>query len=330
MDFNKYIKDKVKKNLKTIVFPEYKDDRMYYAAYKLIQKKLVKQIMICGNTDIIAKKAKELNINLNNIKVVSIEKNENFEKFASEFYELRKEKKITEEKARDAMKDELYFGAMMVRLGYADGMVAGASHSTADVVRSALQVVTLKEGVKTLSSYFVMCLTDSSYGEKGLLFFADCAVMPKPSPSQLSDIALSTAESMKKLIEGNPKIAFLSFSTKGSASHPDVERVVEAYNIFKQKRPDMVVDGELQVDTALIERVALKKASDSPIAGKANILIFPDLNSGNIAYKLTQYLGNAGAYGPILQGLKKPVNDLSRGCVVDDIVNVACMTQLMV
>ncbi len=226
------------------------------------------------------------------------------------------------------MKNELYFGAMLVRRGIADGMVAGAMNTTADVVRAAIRVIGTREGINTVSSFFVMIVSDCTYGENGILFFADSGVVINPIASQLADIAICTADSMKALIGAEPRVAFLSFSTKGSANHPLVDKVKNAFKIAHNKRPDILMDGELQGDAALELRVAKKKAPDSKVAGKANILIFPDLNAGNIAYKLVQYLGKAEAYGPILQGLAKPVNDLSRGCSVDDIVGVACITQL--
>lgn len=329
MDFDNYIKAKVKKNKKVVILPEYRDDRMYYAADSLVKEELVKKVLICGDEDVITKKAKELKVDFKEVEIINIKDVTNLKKFADDFYELRKSKGITPEQAAETVKDELYYGAMLVRHGYADCMVGGAMHATADLVRSALYVIGMKDGNNTVSSYFVMALPDNEYGEKGVLFYADCGVVINPTAMQLADIAISTAESAEKIMEIEPRIALLSFSTKGSAKHVLVDKVINAYNYVKEKRPDLLIDGELQGDAALVERVAKLKLKESPVAGKANILIFPDLNAGNIAYKLTQYLAKAEAFGPILQGLKKPVNDLSRGCIPSDIVSVACITQLM-
>lgn len=330
MDFTQYIKDKVKLNLRTVILPEYRDDRMYFAAEKIIKQGLAKKIIMCGDIDFIHKHAKDLGTDIEKVDLVPIEKNKNFDLFVNTYFELRKHKNISIEQAHQTMKNELYFGAMMVRMNEADGMVAGAMNTTADLIRAAIQVVGPKEGIKTVSSFFVMIVPDSDYGEKGLFLYADCGVVADPTEEELADIGIATAESMRKLFNTEPRIAFLSFSTKGSASHSKVEKVVKALALAKSKRPDLIMDGELQGDAALEIRVAKKKAGESQVAGKANVLIFPDLDSGNISYKLTQYLAKAEAYGPILQGLAKPVNDLSRGCLPDDIVSVACITQLLV
>jgi len=330
MDFLESLRNRLKsKGVKNIVFPEYKEERFYYAAEKLLKEGLVKDIYFTGDESYIKNKAKELKVNIDGIKIIPIEGSDYYKDFADEYFKLRESKGITKEEAYESMKNELYFGAMLVRKGIVDGMVAGAMNTTADVVRSAIRVIGTKEGVNTVSSFFVMVHPNKEYGDNGILFFADCAVVINPTASQLADIAISTAESMKLLTDLTPRVAFLSFSTKGSASHPNVDKVINAFNTAKEKRPDILMDGELQADAALVERVAKKKLKESPVAGRANVLIFPDLNAGNIGYKLTQYLGNAQAIGPILQGLAKPVNDLSRGCSVDDIVNVACITQLL-
>lgn len=329
MNFIENVKQKVKsRGPLSIVLPEYRDERIYFAAERLLKENLVSVVYFIGDEAIIRKKVKELNMDIKKVEIISIEENQYLEEFAEEYYALRKTKGITEKEAKDIMKNELYFGAMLVKKGIADGMVAGAMNTTADVVRAAIRVIGTKESINTVSSFFVMVVPDSSYGENGILFFADSGVVINPTASQLADIAICTADSMKAIIDVVPRVAFLSFSTKGSATHPLVDKIKNALEIAHNKRPDILMDGELQADTALVSRVAKKKAPDSKIAGRANILIFPDLNSGNIAYKLVQYLGKAEAYGPILQGLAKPVNDLSRGCSVEDIVGVACITQL--
>jgi len=329
LDLFEYIKNRVKTCLKTLVFPEYQEERMYEASKILLKERLVKKIVFCGDTKIINGKIKEYNLDKNRIEILEVERNPHFEEFVEKFYELRKIKGISIDDAKQTMKNELYFGAMLVREGFADAMVAGAHNTTRDVVRSALYTIGVKKNIRTVSSFFIMNVPDCEYGEKGLFFFADCAVVPNPNKEQLADIGITTAESMKKLFDFTPRIAFLSFSTKGSSSHFTVTKVQQACEIAKNKRPDLLIDGELQSDAALDLRVAKKKAPNSFIAGKANILIFPDLNSGNISYKLTQYLAKAQAYGPILQGLEKPVNDLSRGCTVNDIVAVSCVSQIL-
>ncbi len=326
MDIIKQIINKVKENPQKIVFPEYKEERMYEAAKKLLEQELVKEIIFIGEPEYITKKLQDYNIKC---QVLSI--NEYNEEFAKEYYKLRREKgkDITEEEAIETMKNELYAGAMVVRKGMADGMVAGAMNTTADVVRAAIRVIGTREGIRTVSSFFMMATQNKEAGIDGLLFFADCGVVINPTVNQLADIGIVTADSFKKLTGETPIVAFLSFSTYGSAKHVFVDKIKKAVEEAKKKAPDLILDGELQGDAALSPRVAQKKCPDSPVKGRANVLIFPDLNSGNIAYKLVQYLGNANAYGPILQGLAKPVNDLSRGCTSDDIVTVACITQVM-
>ncbi len=330
MGFIKDVKSKVKSNLKRVVLPEYKEDRMYFAAEKLLKEQLVAELVFVGEKDYINNHAEELGVDiLDKIEIYDIQSYENLNDFAEEFYELRKHKGISKDDALKSIKNELFFGAMLVKKGMADGMVAGAMNATANVVRSGLYIIGTKEGINTVSSFFVMVLPDKTVGEDGVLFFSDSGVVINPTATQLADIAISTADSMKSLMNTEPRIAFLSFSTKGSASHPMINKVVNALNTAKEKRPDLKMDGEFQLDSAIVERVAKKKVkTKSDVAGNANILIFPDLNAGNIGYKLTQYLGKAEAIGPILQGLKKPVNDLSRGCSVDDIVNVVCITEL--
>lgn len=329
MDFIEQVKEKVKKHGPlNIVLPEYQEERMYHAAEKLLKEGLVKKVLFTGDKEFIKKKAKDAKANIDGVQIIPLDKSEYFDDFVKTYSDIRKIKGITEEQAREAMKNELYFGAMLVKKGMADGMVAGAMNTTGDVVRSAIRVIGTCKGIDTVSSFFIMIVPDSPYGEKGLLFFADAGVVIDPSESQLADIAICTADSMESLIGSKPKVAFLSFSTKGSARHPRADKMINALKLARQKRKDIIMDGELQGDAALEERVGRKKAPDSKVAGQANVLIFPDLDAGNIAYKLVQYLGKAQAFGPILQGLARPVNDLSRGCVVDDIIGVVCITQL--
>jgi phosphate acetyltransferase len=246
--------------------------------------------------------------------------------YANGFYELRKNKGVTIEQAEKTVKDPMYFGTMMVKLGHADGLVSGAVHTTGDLLRPGLQVIKTAQGISTVSSFFIMLVPDSTYGSNGMFLFSDCAVNPNPTAEQLAAIAISTAETAKNLCSMEPKVAMLSFSTKGSADHELVEKVRKATDIAKQLRPDLQIDGELQLDAAIVQKVAEQKAPGSSVAGQANVLIFPDLQSGNIGYKLVQRLAKAEAIGPVCQGFAKPINDLSRGCNVEDIVNVVAVT----
>jgi phosphate acetyltransferase len=318
------IRKKASDKKKSIVLPESHDDRVLQAAEILVKENIVKVTTI-GNQEKIIESAKRLNINLKSIEIIDQEKSEKLTEFGKIFYEMRKArgKEIPLEKAVETMKRDLFFGAMMVKEGMVDGSVAGSTATTADVMRASIQVVGMPAGISIVSSFFLMVFPEKVFS------FADCAVNPNPDAKQLSDIAISTAENHKKLTGEEPLIAMLSFSTKGSAEHELVDKVREATKLVKEKRPDLHVDGELQFDAAIIESVGKKKAPGSDVAGKANVLIFPDLQAGNIGYKIAERLGKAQAIGPINQGLNKPFFDLSRGCSVMDIVNTAAIAALM-
>jgi len=307
---------------KTVVLPESHDERVIKAAGILTKEKIVSVITI-GNEEKIRDDANKLSIDLKGVKIIEQEKSDKFEKFTDIYFELRKKKGITREQARDAMKRDLFFGAMMVREGMVDGSVAGSTASTADVLRAGIQCIGMPEGISTVSSFFLMAFPDKTYT------FADCGVVPVPDANQLADITISAAENHFKLTKETPIIAMLSFSTKGSAKDESIDKVLQALSIVQSKRPDLIIDGELQFDAAVIESIGMKKAPGSKVAGKANVLIFPDLNSGNIAYKITQRWGKAEAIGPLVQGLKKPFFDLSRGCSAEDIVTTAAIAALM-
>lgn len=320
------MKNIVKDKYYTIVLPESDDIRTLKAA-EIINKEGFAKIILIGNKDNINK---VYNIS-DNIEFIEPKKYENLDELVSEFYELRKHKGVTLDSARDIIvNDYLYFGNMLVKMGYADGLVAGASHSSADVLRPALQIIKTKKDIKTASSFFLMDVPNCEYGDNGVFVYSDCGMNQNPTSEQLADIAYSSAKTFESLVGKQPIVAFLSHSTYGSSKHPDVDKVVNALNIAKEKYPDMLMDGELQFDAAVVPSVAEKKAPNSKVAGRANVLIFPDLDSANIAYKVTERLAKACAYGPITQGLLKPVNDLSRGCNENDIVGAVAITCMQV
>ncbi|MCB0731920.1 MAG: phosphate acetyltransferase [Ignavibacteriae bacterium] len=316
------IKAKATKAKRTIVLPESHDDRVLKAAKKLAKEGVAKVITL-GNENKVRERANELEIDLSGVRIIDPEKSEMLSDFANIFFNLRKKKGIDIETARETMKKDLFFGAMLVRESMADGFVAGSTASTGDVLRAAIQCVGMPEGISIVSSFFLMIFPERVFS------FADCAVVPNPDAAQLADIAITTAENHQKLTGEEPNVAMLSFSTKGSAKHELIDKVLEATSIAKQKRPNMNIDGELQFDAAIVDSIGQRKAPGSPVAGRANVLIFPDLQAANIGYKIAQRLGGAEAVGPVVQGLKKPLFDLSRGCSVDDIVNTSAIAALM-
>ena len=318
------IKQKAVKAKKTIVLPEGNDLRVVKAARIITDRKIAKVILL-GNKAEIEKLCP--GFDFDGI-TVRDPKTEDVSEYAKLLYELRKAKGMDFEQAEKLCRDEMYFGVLMVKRGEADGMVGGAIHSTGDMLRPGLQIIKTAPGINTVSSCFVMVLPKGSeYGENGVMIFGDCAVNPNPSASQLADIAVASADSAKRIAGiKEPKVAMLSFSTMGSAKHELVDKVKEATALAKALAPDVMIDGELQLDAAIVERVGKLKAPNSPVAGKANVLIFPDLQAGNIGYKLVERLAGAEAVGPICQGFNKPLNDLSRGCSVDDVVNVTAIT----
>jgi len=323
MNFLEQISLRAKSDLKTIVLPESSDIRTLKAA-ALVQEKGIANIVLVGNPEEIKKLSGDLDIS--KARIVDPLNSDKFDEYANAFYELRKAKGMTIEKARETMKDSLYYGVMMVKMGEADGMVSGAIHSTADTLRPALQILKTAPGTKLVSAFFVMVVPDCEYGEKGTFVYSDSGLVENPNAEELSEIAIASAQSFKALVQAEPVVAMLSYSTYGSAKSELVDKVVKATELAKEKAPNLALDGELQADAAIVPSVGSSKAPGSKIAGKANVLIFPDLNVGNIAYKLTQRLAKAEAYGPITQGLARPVNDLSRGCSAEDIVGVVAIT----
>ncbi len=317
------IRHEAKKTLKPIVLPEGMEDRVIRAARILASEKIVQPILL-GDEKNIKQKSEELKIDLSDVTIINPQSDQELKNYANKYYELRKPKGMTPELARETILNPLYFGAMMVREKMAAGAVAGSINTTGDVLKAAIQIVGLMQNIKVVSSSFLMILKN---GE--ILTFADCAVIPDPDPEQLASIAISSAKTHQKLVGSEPGVAMLSFSTKGSAKHPLADKVVEALQIVKKIEPSLNIDGELQFDAAYIPEIGNRKAPGSSVAGKANVFIFPDLNAANIGYKLVQRLAGAEAVGPVIQGLAKPYNDLSRGCNVDDIVNVAAICSIL-
>lgn len=326
MSYIDIIKDKARADKKTIVLPETTDKRTLIAAAHIIEEGIANVIMV-GHEEKIRDGAGWLEIDLDKVTVVDPETTEKLDDYIELLYETRKDKGMTPEKARATLlSDYLTFGVVMVKAGDADGMVAGCCHATADVLRPSLQILRTAPGTKLVSGFFIIDVPNCEYGENGTFLFSDCGLNQDPNPEELAAIADSSAKSFRNLVGGQPIIALLSHSTKGSAKHPLVDKVIEATRIAHEQYPDLCLDGELQTDAAIVPKVAKTKAPDSEYAGRANVLVFPNLDCGNIAYKLVERLAKADAYGPMLQGIARPVNDLSRGCSWEDIVGVVALT----
>lgn len=326
MTFIDKIKEEAKKDIKTIVLPESEDLRILEATQMVIEEGFA-NIVLIGNPEEINKMAMENTINLKGAQIVNPATSANFSKYANDLYEVRKSKGMTLDQAKDLlMTNSRYFATMMVKEGDADGFVSGAANPTSDTLRPALQILKTAPGTKLVSAFFIMVLPDNQYGEDGVFIFADSGLNEYPDADALSEIAISSANSFKELIGREPKVAMLSYSTHGSAHSPLTDKVVEATKLLKEKAPNLICDGEIQLDAAIIPEVCERKAPGSPLKGEANILIFPDLDAGNIGYKLTQRFGHAEAYGPLCQGVSKAVNDLSRGCSSKDIAGVVAIT----
>ena len=325
MSFIDEIKNRAKKEIKTIILPEATDIRILKAA-EIVKKEQYAKLILIGNEQEVLKQIKDNNLDLEEIKIIDPLKSEKTEEYASKLYELRKAKGMTLEQAQKIILDPIYFGMMMVKLDEADGLVSGAAHSTADTLRPALQILKTAPGTKLVSAFFVMVVPNCEYGANGTFIFADSGLNAEPNSDELSEIAISSSKSFEQLVGKEPKVAMLSYSTYGSAHSASTEKVIEATRLVKEKAPYLLVDGELQLDAAIIPEIAEFKAKGSPLKGKANVLIFTYLGAGNIGYKLSQRLAKAEAYGPLCQGIAKPVNDLSRGCNEFDVAGVIAIT----
>ena len=327
MAFIEEIKKRAKQDIKTIVLPEAEDIRTLEATENILKEKYA-NIVLIGNAQKIKQKAEENNLNITGAQIVDPNDSEKYDEYVNLLYELRKNKGMTIEKAKELVKDPVYYGMLMVKdeTSNADGLVSGAVHSTSDTLRPALQILKTAPDTKLVSAFFVMVVPDCEYGENGTFIFADSGLNPNPSAEELSEIAISSSKSFRQLVQKEAKVAMLSYSTYGSAKSELTEKMIQATKITKEKDNTLLVDGELQLDAAIIPEIAKSKAPESPLKGEANVLIFPDLNAGNIGYKLVQRLAKAEAYGPLCQGIAKPVNDLSRGCSSQDIAGVVAIT----
>ena len=325
MSFIEQIKQRAKQEIKTIVLPEATDVRILEAV-EMIKNEGYAKVILIGNEEEVRKLAKERNIDIGETKIIDPAVSIETARYSKELYELRKSRGMTEEQAEKLVLEPVYFGMMMVKLNEADGLVSGAAHSTSDTLRPALQILKTAPGTKLVSAFFVMVIPNCKYGENGTFIFADSGLNEEPDSEKLSEIAISSSKSFEQLVGTQPKVAMLSYSTYGSAHSASTEKVIEATKLVKEKEPNLLVDGELQLDAAIIPEVAEFKAKGSPLKGQANVLVFPDLGAGNIGYKLVQRLAKAEAYGPLCQGIAKPVNDLSRGCSSEDVAGVVAIT----
>ena len=319
------IKEKAKADVKHILLPEGSEERTVQAARIITDEKIAK-VTLLGDEEEIKKVAEKFNVCLCGIDIINPLTDPDFEHYANGFYELRKAEGMTPEKARETIKNTLFYACMMIKEGKADGMVSGAINTTGNTLRPGLQIIKMAKGISTISSCFIMEVPKKEYGDNGLMLFGDCAININPNPDELASIAIATANTAKTLLGMEPRVAMLSFSTKGSAKHEHVDKVTDALAKVKELAPELDVEGELQADAAMVPKVAALKAPGSKVAGHANVLIFPDLQSGNIGYKLVQRLAGAEAVGPVSQGFAKPINDLSRGCSIEDIVSVVAIT----
>lgn len=320
------IKEKASKKGKTIVLPEGMEERTLQAVVEIVKQKIANPILL-GNESSIKGLAGKIGADISGVQIIDPAGSALFDDFVQAFYEMRKSKGVDLDKARAAMKDPLFFASMMVKMGQADGEVAGAENTTGNVLRPALQIIKTAPGMSAVSGAFIMIVPNCDLGDKGIFVFADCAVTPVPTAEQMAEFAMASAETAVALCgTEDPQVGMLSFSTKGSADHETVAKVAQATKIAQERFPHLKVDGEFQADAAIVPGVGKSKAPGSPVAGNCNVLVFPDLQAGNIGYKLVQRLAKAEAIGPILQGMAKPVNDLSRGCNVEDIINVVAMT----